>query len=331
MTDMTEKTNLSRRTFLKSGAVAAGGLMIGVTLPEAIFAASKKEVMPNAWVRISPDNRITILSARSEMGQGVYTAMPTLVAEELEVDLNKIRVEIAPAGEAYINALLGGQITGGSTSVADGYLKLRVAGAQARTMLVAAAAEKWKVDASACKAANGAVTGPGGKKATYGQLAEAAAKQPVPKDVKLKDPSQWKYVGTPVKRFDTPSKVNGTAEFGIDVRLPGMLYAALAQCPVIGGKAVSFDASKAKGMRGVKQVVQISDGVAVLADSYWNAKQALAAVDIKWDEGALKAVSTEDIVAGLKAASVKPGAVFRKVGDVDVAMKDAAKTLEAAY
>lgn len=331
---MTQDTNLSRRTFLKTSAVAAGGLVIGISLPEFALAqkVAKKEVMPNAWVRIGSDNSVTILCARSEMGQGVYTAMPTLVAEELEVDLNKIKVQIAPAGEPYINALLGGQLTGGSTSVADGYEKLRVAGAQARTMLIGAAAERWKVDPSACKAVNGVVIGPGGKEATYGQLADAAAKQPVPKDVKLKDASQWKYVGKPVKRLDTPVKVNGSAEFGIDVRLPGMLYAALAQCPVLGGKPVSFDDSKAKGMPGVKQVVQITDGVAVLADSYWHAKQALAKVDIKWDEGSAKNINQEGIFAGLRAAAAeKPGAVFKKQGDVEAAMKGAAKTVEATY
>ena len=328
---MNQLKNPARRTFLKSSAAAGGSLIIGFTLPEAFAAAPVTTSMPNAWVRIGSDNKVTILSARSEMGQGVYTAMPTLVAEELEVDLKKIKVEIAPAGEVYINALLGGQLTGGSTSVADGYDKLRVAGAQARMMLVSAAAQQWGVDESECHAQSGSVHGPKGKKATYGKLAEAASKLPVPKDPKLKDAKNFKYVGKPVKRLDTPAKVNGTAEFGIDVKLPGMLYASLAQCPVIGGKVVSFDDAKAKAMPGVKHVVQISDGVAVVADSWWRAKVARDALDIKWDEGPAKAMSSDTVAAGLKAASAKPGAVFKKQGDVEAGMKGAAKTLEASY
>ena len=170
--------------------------------------------MPNAFVKIGSDNRVTILSARSEMGQGTFTTMPTLVAEELEVDLGKIRVEIAPAGEPYINTMLGGQITGGSTSVAEGYDKLRMAGAQARTMLVQAAAQKWGVDPAACRAQNGAVSGPNGQQATYGDLAEAASKLPVPKDVKLKEHKDSRYVGKPVNRLDSPGKIDGTVDLG---------------------------------------------------------------------------------------------------------------------
>ncbi len=325
----------SRREFLKTGAaVAGGGLLLGVRLPDALAQSTGMpgtSTMPNAWVRIGRDNSVTILSARSEMGQGVYTALPTLVAEELEVDLAKIKVEIAPPGEVYINAMLGGQITGGSTSVAEGYDKLRTAGAQARTMLVAAAAQRWGVDASACRAENGSVLGPGGKQASYGELADAASKLPVPKDVKLKEHKDSRYVGKPVKRLDTPSKSNGTAEFGIDVKLPGMLYASLAQCPVIGGKVGSLDAAKAKSMPGVKHVVQVSDGVAVVADSWWQAKVARDALAVTWDEGAGKALNSEGISTDLKAAAAKPGAVFKKQGDADAGMKGAAKTVQAAY
>jgi isoquinoline 1-oxidoreductase beta subunit len=328
---MSQLKNPARRTFLKTSAAASGSLIIGFTLPEAFAAAPVTNSMPNAWVRIGSDNTVTILSARSEMGQGVYTAMPTLVAEELEVDLKRIKVEIAPAGEVYINALLGGQLTGGSTSVADGYDKLRVAGAQARMMLVSAAAQQWGIDESNCHAQNGSVHGPKGKKASYGQLAEAASKLPIPKDPKLKDAKDFNYVGKPVKRLDTPAKVNGTAEYGIDVKLPGMLYASLAQCPVIGGKVVSFDDAKAKAMPGVKHVVQITDGVAVVADSWWRAKVSRDALEIKWDEGPAKAMSSDTVAAGLKAASDKPGAVFKKQGDVEAGMKGAAKTLEASY
>ena len=330
---MNQVKNPSRREFLKTSAVAGGGLILGVVLPDAI-AAMKTGAAPtamNAWIRIGSDNSITILSARSEMGQGVYTALPTLVAEELEVDLSKIKVEIAPVGEAYVNAMLGAQITGGSTAVAEAFDKLRTAGAQCRMMLVQAAAQKWNVDVSACTAKNGAVTGPKGKKASYGQLAVAASQLPVPKEPRLKAFKDSRYVGKPVKRLDTPSKVNGTAGYGIDVKLPGMLYASLAQCPVIGGKVASFDAARAKGMPGVMNVVQINDGVAVVAKTWWQAKTARDALDIKWDEGPGKALNTENIASGLKTAAAKPGAVIKKVGDVDQGMKGAAKTIEASY
>jgi isoquinoline 1-oxidoreductase subunit beta len=325
--------NPTRRTFLKAGATVGGGLVIGVSLPgmfNRAFAAAPPSAM-NAWVRIGSDNSITILCARSEMGQGVVMALPTLVAEELEVDLNKINVEFAPPGEVYINGMLGGQITGGSTSVRDGWEKLRIAGAQARMMLTEAAALKWGVDASACSANNGVVSGPNGKKASYGSLADAASKLTPPKDVKLKDPSMFRYVGKPLKRMDTAGKINGKTVFGIDVKLPGMLYASLAQCPVIGGKVVSFDASKAKGMPGVKHVVQITDGVAVVADSWWQAKTARDTIDIKWDEGPGKALSSESVSAGLAAAMSAPGAQIRQQGNVADGMKSAAKTLQATY
>ena len=324
-------TDVSRRDFLKTGAAAGGALLLGVALPTSRAQAAATTSMPNAWVKIGSDDSITILSARSEMGQGVYTSLPTLVAEELEVDLAKIKVEIAPAGPPYINSLLGGQITGGSTSIVEGYDKLRVAGAQARTMLVSAAAQKWAVDPSACRASAGAVQGPGGQKATYGELAEAASKLPVPQDVKLKAHKDSRYVGKPVNRLDSPVKIDGTAEYGIDVKLPGMLYASLAQCPVIGGKVASLDDTRAKAMPGVKHVVKITDGVAVVADSWWQAKTARDALVIKWDEGAGRTLSSEGISAGLKAAAAKPGAVIKKLGDVDAGGKGAAKSLQADY
>ena len=324
-------TDVSRRDFLKTGAAAGGVLLLGVALPSSRAQAAGTTSMPNAWIKIGSDDSITILSARSEMGQGVYTALPTLVAEELEVDLAKIKVEIAPAGPPYINSLLGGQITGGSTSIVEGYDKLRLAGAQARTMLVSAAAQKWGVDPSACRASAGAVQGPAGQKATYGELAEAASKLPVPQDVKLKAHKDSRYVGKPVNRLDSPAKIDGTAEYGIDVKLPGMLYASLAQCPVIGGKVASLDDTRAKAMPGVKHVVKITDGVAVVADSWWQAKTARDALVIQWDEGAGRALSSAGISAGLKAAAAKPGAVIKKLGDVDAGAKGAAKTVQADY
>ncbi len=330
---MTTIKNPSRRTFLKSSAAVGGGLVIGVALPDVFrgLQAAGKDSAINAWIRISSDNTVTILCARSEMGQGVVMALPTLVAEELEVDLNKIKVEFAPPGEMYINAMLGGQITGGSTSVRDGWDKLRIAGAQARVMLVQAAADKWGVDASQLKAANGMVTGPGGKKATYGSLAEAASKLTPPKEVALKDPSKFRYIGKPLNRLDTPGKVNGKTVFGIDVKLPGMLYASLAQCPVIGGKVVSYDDAKAKSMPGVKHVVQITDGVAVVADSWWRAKTARDAIKIQWDEGPNKSLNQADIWKGLAGAMSKPGASIKAQGNVDEGMKSAAKTVKATY
>ena len=324
----------SRREFLKTSATLGGGLVLGVVLPDSLLTpvvAQATTSMPNVWVRIGTDNSITILSARSEMGQGVYTAMPTLVAEELEADLTKIKVEIAPSAAPYINTMLGGQITGGSTSVTEGFDKLLLAGAQARTMLVTAAAQRWGVEASACRAQDGMVLGPAGQKAAYGEVAEAASRLPVPTDVKLKAHKDSRYVGKPVNRLDTRAKVDGTAEFGLDVKLPGMLYAALAQCPVLGGKPLSFDAAKAKAMPGVKHVVQITDGVAVVADSWWRAKTARDALAITWDEGPGKTLSSASISAGLKAAAAMPGAVFKKQGDVDAGLAGATKKVVAEY
>jgi isoquinoline 1-oxidoreductase subunit beta len=329
------KAQVSRRDFLQTGAAASGALMIGFVLPGCATPGASSKVataMPNSWVRVGSDNSVTLLCARSEMGQGVYTSMPMLIAEELEVDLAKVKVDMAPAGEPYINTMIGGQLTGGSTSVKEAYDRLRVAGAQARTVLVQAAATQWKVDPSACKAQDAWVFGPSGQKASYGELAEAASKLTPPKEPPLKAAKDFRYVGKRVTRLDTPAKVDGSAEFGIDVKVPGMLIAALAQSPAFGGKVASFDATKAKTMPGVKQVVQISDGVAVVADTYWHAKSALATVAIKWDDGPAANMSSEGIAAELKTAITKAGApAFKKVGDADAALKTAAKTLEASY
>jgi isoquinoline 1-oxidoreductase subunit beta len=333
-------TSVSRRDFLNTGAAASGALMIGFVLPgcaapgAAGSGAPVTSAMPNAWVRVGSDNSVTILCARSEMGQGVYTSLPTLVAEELEVDLAKVtvKVDMAPAGEAYINTMVGGQLTGGSTSVKEAYTRLRVAGAQARSVLVQAAADQWKVDAAACRAQDAWVIGPSGHRASYGDLAEAASKLTPPKEPRLKPAKDFRYVGKRMNRLDTPAKCDGTAEFGIDAKVPGMLIAALAQSPVFGGKVASFDAAKARAMPGVKNVVQISSGVAVVADTYWQAKQALAAVDVKWDAGAFANGSSAAIATQLRQAADKPGAPsFKKVGDADAALRGAAKKLEAAY
>ena len=327
------KTTINRRSFLKSTAAGSGALVIGFVMPGALSTVAAKvgEAMPNAWVRIGSDNSITIKCARSEMGQGVYTSLPTLIAEELAVDITKIQIEMAPVGEPYINAMVGGQLTGGSTSVRDAYDRLRVAGAQARIVLIEAAAQKWGVDTSACTAEDAHVLGPNGKKARYGELAEAASMLTPPKEPTLKNKKDFKYVGHSINRFDTPAKVNGTAEFGIDVQMPGMMIATLAQCPVFGGTVAGFDASKAKSMPGVKAVVQISSGIAVVADTYWHARKGLAAVDIQWDEGAAANVSSAGLYDELRAAAEKPGAGYQKIGDAEGAMKTAAKRVEALY
>ncbi len=327
--------NETRRDFLKVSGSVAGGLALGFYMPgrhNVALAAEGKSASPNAWVKIGQDNTITIMVARSEMGQDVYTSMPMLVAEELEVDLSKIKVEFAPPAEVYINALLGGQLTGGSTSVRDAWEKLRKAGASARMMLVAAAADQWGVDASQCKAANGAITGPGGKRVNYGQVAAKAATMEVPKDVPLKPSSQFKVVGnTKQRRLDTDAKVKGQAQFGIDTRVPGMLYAAVAMSPSIGGKVASFDDTRAKSMPGVKAVVQYSRGVAVVADSYWQAKKAKDLLQIQWDGGPNANSDQKSIWDGIRAASEQPGAVFREHGNVETGMSQATKTVESSY
>jgi isoquinoline 1-oxidoreductase subunit beta len=291
---------------------------------------------PNAWVHIADDNTITLLSARSEMGQGVYTSMPMLIAEELGVDITQIQVAIAPPNAVYINSLLGGQLTGGSTSVREGWEKLRTAGAQVREMLLAAAAAQWKVDASKLWVSKGYVYNPtdaGIVSASYGSLAQAASKLPVPAKVALKDPKDFAIIGKRTPRLDTPSKVNGTAEFGIDVKLPGMVYASLAQCPVIGGKVKSFDGAQAKAMPGVVDVVKVDDGVAVVAASYWQAKKARDTLKIEWDLGAGEAIDTDSMLVGIRDAanSETPLMIGKPVGKVDEALAAADKTITAQY
>ncbi len=326
---------VSRRGFMQGSAAVTGGLMLGVSLPMAGPAQAAGLLhTPNAFVHIADDNTITLISARSEMGQGVYTSMPMLIAEELNVDINKIQVGIAPPGAVYTNSLLGGQITGGSTSVREGWEKLRIAGAQARLMLIAAAAQQWGVDAATLKAVDGRVIAADGKSATYGSLAEAASKLKAPEKVVLKDPSEFRIVGKRVKRLDTPAKVNGTAIFGIDVKLPGMVYATLAMCPVIGGTVKSFDAVRAKGMPGVVEVVQIPDGIAVVATTYWQARKAREALSIVWDEGANAGLTTQAMFDGTRAAANSgKGAILARpsVGDADGAIERGANVIRAEY
>ncbi|MDE2419093.1 MAG: xanthine dehydrogenase family protein molybdopterin-binding subunit, partial [Burkholderiales bacterium] len=323
----------SRRDFLKTSALASGGLLMGFSLPGAVQAAGMVHT-PNAWVHIADDNTITLISARSEMGQGVYTSMPMLIAEELNVDIKNIKVAIAPPNaKLYGNPLLGGpQLTGGSTSVRDGWEKLRIGGAQVREMLISAAASKWNVDRSTIKAENGMLTGPKGKKSTYGAMAAAASKLPMPEKVAIKDPKDFRIVGKRTKRLDTPAKTNGTAVFGIDVKLPGLVYAALEQCPVIGGKVVSVDSTRAKTMPGVIDVVQIPDGVAVVADSWWRANKARKTLVINWDEGAGANLNTQTMLEGIRAASKSGKSLpLKAVGDADAVIAASQKVIRAEY
>jgi isoquinoline 1-oxidoreductase beta subunit len=330
---------LSRRSFISVTAAAGGGLLLGFRLPGRAPSAPAPErdaagtFAPNAFIRIDPDGRITLIMHKVEMGQGTYTSMPMLLAEELEVDLSQVQLEHAPPDDArYAEPFFGVQETGGSTSVRGNWVPLRQAGATARTMLIAAAAATWKVDPSACEAAHGQVShGPSGRRLGYGELVERAATLPVPSQVSLKSPKDFKLIGTPAKRLDAPDKVTGKAQFGIDVQVPGMKIATLAACPVFGGKLAALDTSKALAIPGVRQVVRLEDAVAVVADHMWAAKQGLAALDIRWDEGPNAKLTTADLVRQLEAASARSGVVARSDGDVASAMKGAARKVEAVY
>ena len=330
---------VSRRQILTAGAATGGGLLLGWHLDAqagvlgAAAKATRSVFAPNAFIRIGTDGRITLIMCQVEMGQGTYTSMPMLLAEELEVGLDQVRLEHAPPDDKlYANPLFGDQETGASTSVRVFYEPLRRAGATARTMLVAAAAATWKVDPASCRAQKGVVThSPTGRTLTYGALADKAARLPVPAQVALKDPKDFKLIGTPAKRLDTPAKVNGTAQYGIDVRLPGMKIATVAASPVVGGKVASLDDSKARAIKGVRQIVRLDDVVAVVADHMWAAKQGLAALDIHWDDGPNATVSTADVVQGLAAATQAPGVVARKEGDAAAGIANAPTKMEAVY
>jgi isoquinoline 1-oxidoreductase beta subunit len=327
----------SRRTFLKVSAAAGGGLLIGFYLPAVraapATAANAGAFAPNAFVLIGRDDTVTLIMPQVEMGQGTYTSMPMLIAEELEVDLGQIELEAAPPDDRrYANSLIGFQVTGGSSSVRAMWEPLRRAGAVARVMLISAAAQGWNVDPTSCRAEKGEVIhGPTGRKLRYGALADTAAALPVPDNVALKDAKAFKLIGTPAKRLDTPDKVNGKALFGIDVKIPGMKIATVAACPVFGGKLARVDDSTAIEIKGVRQVVRLDDAVAVVADHMWAAIQGLAALDIEWDEGPNAKVSSADIVRQMETASQKPGVVGRKDGDVAKAMAGAAMKVEAVY
>ncbi|HSI51618.1 MAG TPA: xanthine dehydrogenase family protein molybdopterin-binding subunit [Ideonella sp.] len=335
---------LARRQFLKVGAAAGGGLVVSFALPSLLpgalaaqpAAAATREApgfSPNAFIRIDTKGQVVFVIHKVEMGQGTFTSLPMLLAEELEVDPAKVKLEQAPPdGQRYADPLLGGQITGGSTSIRGAWVPLRTAGATARTMLVAAAAQRWKVEPSACSAKNGVVTHTAsGRTLGYGQLADAAAKLPVPKDVKLKDAKDFTVVGTPLKRLDGLDKGNGRTVFGIDIRLPGMKYATVAASPVVGGTLLKTDDAKALAVKGVRQIVKLDNAVAVVGDHMWAAKQGLAALAPTWTDGPNANFSTAAMVADMDAASMKPGAVARHDGDPAKVLAASANKLEAIY
>jgi isoquinoline 1-oxidoreductase beta subunit len=327
------RTPLNRRGFLVSGAAVAGGFSLGFSVPfEAAHAAEVKEI--NAWVVIHPDDKVVIRIARSEMGQGTLTGLAQLVAEELECDWNKVTWEYPTPGENLKrNRVWKNFSTGGSRGIRESNQYVREGGAMAREMLIAAAAAQWKVPAAECSAANSVITHKSGKKLGYGAVAAAAAQLEPPKEVKLKDPKDWKIAGKPLKRLDTLDKVTGKQLFGIDFTMPGMLVASVRACPVIGGKLKSFDASKVEKMPGVKKVVAIDgNAVVVVADTYWNARTALAALPAEWDVGKLGEVQTETITAMLKEGlDASEAFVGNKVGDAKAAIDGAAKKVEATY
>jgi isoquinoline 1-oxidoreductase beta subunit len=329
------RSALSRRGFLQAGAVAGGGLMLSLSLPFAKRDAEAADSFaPNAFIRIGGDGQVVLTMPYVEMGQGTYTSIPMLLAEELEVGLNQVQLEHAPANaKLYGNPLLGGeQATGNSNAVRASWKPLRQAGAAARTMLVAAAAKRWNVDPASCRAQNGEVLhAASGRRAKYGELAADAASLPVPENLALKEPKDFKLIGTPAKRLDTPAKVNGTAVYGIDVRPPGVKIATLAQSPVFGGRVKSVDDAAAKAVKGVRQIVRLDDAVAVVADHMGAAKKGLAALKIEWDEGPHAKLNMDAIVGELEQATLKPGAVAQTIGDTDKALAGAVTKVEAVY
>ncbi len=330
----TVRSKLDRRQFLKTGAAATGSLVIALhfsTLAPS-EAAAASEFLPNAFVKIAADGAITVIIGKAEMGQGVYTSLPMILAEELDADWTRVRCEFAPVDPAYNHTVFGIQMTGGSTSVWSSFDQFRKAGAVARAMLVQTAADAWGVPAAECYAENSAVIHRGSmRRAEYGGLAAGAAARKPPAEVKLKDPKDFKIIGKPLHRLDTPAKTNGSAIFSIDVDRLGMLVAVVARPPVFGGKAKSFDATATKAIRGVKDVVEIPRGIAVLADGYWAARRGRDALKIDWDEGPMAGYSTEKQRAEYSALSKTPGAVARRDGDAAAALAREAKTIEAEY
>ncbi len=322
---------LDRRSFLIHTAAAAGGLLVGFYIPEKGEAAEAEGTTAklNGYVHVGADDSITLFIHKAEMGQGTVTSLSMLLAEELECDWKKIRTEFPG-----VDPLSYGPMQGvfGSMSIRTSWEPLRKAGATACEMLVQAAAQKWGVLKSQCRAENNSVVNLNTKdRLSYGSLADAAAKVPVPQNVALKDPTQFKLVGKSQKRLDTPIKVNGKAAFAIDVKLPGMLYATLQRCPVFGGKVAGFDATKAKAVPGVKQVVQVSNGVAVLADNTWAAMEGRKVLVVQWDEGLRANTSSATIRKTFADLAEKPGAVARKEGEAESVLSRSSRKIEAVY
>ncbi|HTY20399.1 MAG TPA: molybdopterin cofactor-binding domain-containing protein, partial [Geobacteraceae bacterium] len=332
---MSDVIKVNRRDFLKTGAALGGGLILGMHLPgldSALAAASEPALFaPNAFIRIGRDGSATFIINHTELGQGTSTALSMLIAEELECDWAKVRLEFAPVAPVYNNPAFGVQGTGGSTGTWTEFDRLRTMGASAREMLVAAAAKTWKVDPADCRAEKGRVIHNGGRSIDYGKLVERAAKVPVPKEVKVKDPENWQMIGKPIHRLDSPAKVEGRAEFGLDVRLPGMLTVLIAHPPVFGGKVKSFKADRAKAVPGVKKVVQVPSGIAVAATGFWAAHKGREALEISWDEGEWAKLDSSEIVKDYAAKAATPGLVARKEGDPESGYSGAARKLTAEY
>lgn len=330
-----QSCKLTRRDFLKVSAVAGGGLLMGFPftgLAKDQPDAAAIDFKPNAWITIGSDNSVTLRVASAEMGQGILTGIAMILAEELDANWSQVKAEFAPADMAYYNPMFGRQATGGSTAVRAFWNPLRKAGAAAREMLLQAAANQWQVDPSDCRAEQGKVIHEAsGRQLSYGSLAQAAAKLPLPGTVFLKDPDEFVLLGKPLPRLDSPNKVDGSAVFGMDVQLEGLLSASVARCPTIGGKVKSFDAKAVLSMPGVQAVKQISSGLAVIAEHYWAAKQGRDALHIEWDEGPNQGLDSSTITAEFAKAVESDGVVERNEGDIETGLKGAAKTLEAVY
>ena len=334
MTNMLSSADLQRpdrRAFLAGTAA----LMVAATIPTGgrmARAASPATLAPNAFVRIGEDGTIMLIMRDVEMGQGIWTGASMLMAEELDVGLDQVTPDFAPPNDKlYANPLLGLQATGGSTSIRADWNALRKAAAIARAVLVQAAAKQWKVDPAQCSVERGIVKHASGKTASYASLVPLAVTLPLPADAPLKDRKDWTLIGTPQKRFDTPTKVNGKTVYGIDVQIPGMKIAAVAMCPVLGGKLARLDDAAARKLPGVVDVLKIADGVAVVGDHFWAAKQGLDALDIDWDLGPHAGISQADIVKGHADASEGDGIVAQQEGDADKAIAGAAVKLDAVY
>ncbi|MEI6301795.1 MAG: molybdopterin cofactor-binding domain-containing protein [Betaproteobacteria bacterium] len=329
--------NVSRRAFMISSAAVGGGLVLGLNIPfgPGVVHAADGTPEVNAWVVIRPDDTVVVRIARSEMGQGTLTGLAQMVAEELECDWSKVTTEYPTPGTNVARKRVWGDFgTGGSRGIRTSHEYVRKGGAAARMMLVQAAAEEWKVPVAECTAANSIITHtPSGRKTSYGKVAEAAAKLEAPKDVPLKDPKDWKIIGKGVARLDTADKLTGKQVYSADLKLPGMLNAAIRDCPIFGGKLKSFDASKAEKMPGVKKIVRVRDtAVAVVADTWWHAKTALHAITVEWDGGANSHVSSASIAETLKEGlTAEQAFVHNKKGDAKAAIAGAAKKIEAVY